>query len=91
MKLVLVEWLDSHSGRGWQDMEQIKEAAHPLYCRSVGWLASEDGGCKVLVPHIAGEKNGDIIVQGHGDITIPEQAIVKMRVLLRTGGVQARA
>ena len=40
MKLVLVEWLDSHAGRGWQDFERIEEAAEPLHCRSVGWLAA---------------------------------------------------
>jgi hypothetical protein len=81
MKLVLVEWVDSHAGRGWQDMPRIESAAQPLYCRSVGWLASEAGDCKVLVPHIAGEKNGEIALQGSGDLTIPNRAIVKMRVL----------
>jgi hypothetical protein len=81
MKLVLIEWLDSHSGRGWQDFHRIEQAAEPLYVRSVGWLASEAGDCKVIVPHIAGEKNGEIVLQGSGDLTIPNQAIVKMRVL----------
>ncbi len=81
MKLVLIEWLDSHAGRGWQDMARIERAAEPLYCRSVGWLVSESGGCKVIVPHIAGERNGEVALQGSGDLTIPTRAIVKMRVL----------
>lgn len=81
MKLVLIEWVDSHSGRGWQNVEQIERAAEPLYCRSVEWLASERNDCKILVPHLGGEKNGDVFLQGCGDITIPTSAIKKMKVL----------
>ena len=81
MKLVLVEWLDAHSGRGWQDVAQIERAAEPLYCRSVGWLVFESKDCKVLVPHVAGERNGEVMLQGCGDMTIPTSAIVKMKVL----------
>ena len=81
MKLVLIEWLDSHSGRGWQTMERLEQVSEPLYCRSVGWLVSEEGGCKVIVPHVAGEKNGGTLLQGCGDLTIPAKAIVKMTVL----------
>jgi hypothetical protein len=84
VKLVLIEWLDSHAGRGWQDLARIKDASEPLYCRSVGWLVSEAGNCKVLVPHISGERNG-IVLQGSGDLTIPNQAILKMRVVERSG------
>jgi hypothetical protein len=80
-KLVLVEWLDSHAGRGWQDMTQLARAAVPLYCRSVGWLTSDGKDCKTVVPHIAGEKNGDRMMQGCGDLVIPTKAIVKMTVL----------
>lgn len=83
LKLVFIEWLDSHSGRGWQSIPQIESASIPLYCRSVGWLVSESNACKVVVPHIAGEKNGDIMLQGCGDITIPASSIVKMTVLKR--------
>lgn len=81
MKLVLVEWLDSHAGRGWQDEAKLREVARPLYCRSVGWLVAENKDCKVLVPHIAGEKNGDILLQGCGDLTIPAASITKVTVL----------
>ncbi len=80
-RLVLVEWLDSHSGRGWQDYDQLERAAELLYCRSVGWLVMETKECKVIVPHIAGEKNGDIMLQCCGDMTIPTKAIVKLTVL----------
>ncbi len=76
-KLVMIEWVDSHSGRGWQSLGELEEAAEPLYCMSVGWLIKETEQCKVIVPHISGEENGDIILQGCGDITIPKKAIVK--------------
>lgn len=83
MKLVLIEWIDSHAGRGWQDMDEIREACQPLYCRSVGWLISESNGCKTVVPHLSGDEQGKLMSQGRGEITIPEQAIVKLRVLRR--------
>lgn len=84
MKLVLIEWLDSHSGRGWQTTEQLERGAEPLYCRSVGWLVAERRDCKVIVPHIAGEKNGNIMLQGCGDLTIPTAAIARVTVLRKS-------
>lgn len=79
--LVLIEWLDSHSGNGWQNIEELEGKAEPLYCRSVGWLIKETEHCKVIVPHISGEENGNIILQGCGDIIIPTKAIVKEKLL----------
>ena len=84
MKLILVEWVDAHSGRGWQTVEQLEQAAEPLYCRSVGWLVSESRDCKVIVPHISGEKNGTTMLSGCGDLTIPNKAILKLTVLKKT-------
>lgn len=81
MRLVLVEWLDSHAGRGWQDLDRLERAAEPLYCRSVGWVIRENKDCKVLVPHISGEKNGNTVLQGCGDLTIPTASIVKTTIL----------
>lgn len=80
-KLVLIEWLDSHSGRGWQTIDELQRSAEPLYCQSVGWLLSDMENCKVIVPHIAGERNGETMMQGFGDLTIPTKAIMKMTVL----------
>ena len=77
------ELLDAHAGRGWQTAVQITEAAEPLYCRSVGWLVAETEDCKVVVPHIFGEKNGEQILSGCGDLTIPAKAIVRFRVQLK--------
>jgi hypothetical protein len=81
MKLVLVEWLDSHAGDGWQSIGDIAEACQPLHCRSVGWLVSESNDCKTLVPHLAGDKSGKVLSQGSGDLTIPNRSILRVRVL----------
>lgn len=81
MKLVLVEWVDSHSGRGWQPLDQIQDTSVPLRCRSVGWLVAERNDCKVIVPHVSGEQNEGIVKSGCGDITIPNKSIVKLTVL----------
>lgn len=62
-------------------MEQLENAAEPLYCKSVGWLVSERPDCKVIVPHVSGERNGTTALTGCGDLTIPSQAIVRFTVL----------
>ena len=41
----------------------------------------ENEDCIVLVPHISGQKDKDMIFQGCGDMTIPTVAIVKTQVL----------
>ena len=82
--LVLIEWLDAHAGRGWQTADAIRQAAEPLFCRSVGWLVCETPDCKVLVPHISGDKDGVEFLTGSGDLTIPAKAIVRFRVLLKS-------
>ncbi len=83
MKLVLVEWLDSHAGRGWQDKDRLNQIAEPLYCQSVGWLFADKKDCKVIVPHIAGQKGVDQILQGCGDLTIPAVSIIMITTLRR--------
>ncbi len=76
-ELVLIEWLDSHQGRGWQGIEDIP--AKPLYCRSVGWLLKETKEVKVIVPHLSGEEGSKEIFQGTGELVIPSRAIVRMK------------
>lgn len=83
--LVLVEWLDSHSGNSWQPLDEIEKATGAIHCRSVGWLVAEGKGTKVLVAHISGERNGNVRLYGTGEITIPEKAIVRMRRLAVPG------
>lgn len=78
---MLVEWIDSHSGDGWQPLDSIVEAAVPVYCRSVGWIVSEANGTKTLVSSISGERNGNMRLFGRGDIAIPDGAIVRIKAL----------
>jgi hypothetical protein len=75
--LVLIEWEDSSAGIGWQSAEEIKATLKPAYCRSVGWLVSENKTCKTIVPHLSGQKDGAIFFHGRGDLVIPTKSIVK--------------
>jgi len=80
--LVLVEWVDSHSGAGgWQPRDEIAGAAEPVYCRSVGWVVSERNGTMVLVSHVSGERNKGVRRYAKGDIAIPKKAVVNVSVL----------
>jgi hypothetical protein len=81
MRLVLIEWVDSHVAiGGWKLLEGFSPQA-PV-CRSVGWLARDDEHSKVVVPHVIDEQ-GDVPLQGCGDMTIPTAAVVRM-IDLRT-------
>jgi len=87
MKLVLIEWEDSHSDVvKWLSLEEIKGNVEPLRCRSVGWLVHESKEGKVIVPHISGEKNEGTVPYGSGWMSIPSRAIVKMKVLKNVQG-----
>lgn len=76
MRLVLIEWLDSHVAvGGWKELDGFAPEA-PI-CRSVGWLTRDDGHSKVIVPHVI-EEQKDVPLQGCGDMTIPTSAILRM-------------
>ena len=84
MKLVLVEWLDSHSSprNDWQDLSCLRGANTAVRCRSVGWLVADGNGHKTLVPHLSGDRDG-IAPYGKGELTIPDCAITRVKVLMR--------
>ncbi len=75
MKLVYIEWIDSHSGRGWRNVDDIKPTCAPLPCRSVGWVLQETKEAITLAPHVAG--NDTIVEQACGDMTIPKKAVTR--------------
>lgn len=81
MKLVLVEWVDSHSGVGWQRISEIAGNSEPVRCRSVGWLVSDTKESKTLVPHISGDVDSGIIPYGCGDLTIPAASITSIKTI----------
>ena len=80
MKLVLIEWIDSHSGRGWRPFDELEEHCEPLRCRSVGFVLKETASAVMLVPHVYAEGQG-IVRHGCGDLAIPKKAIVKTTIL----------
>jgi hypothetical protein len=83
VNLVLVEWIDSHSPSkdGWQATGDLKEFCVNLYCRSAGWELERKNGNIVIVPHLSGEKNGNIVVNGRGSLTIPLKAVQRIIIL----------
>ena len=73
--VVWVVWEDSHQRGGWTvDDPQC----HPLKCKSVGFLVSENADAVTLSANISIEDNQ----QRCGDMTIPRRAILKMKRLL---------
>ena len=73
LKLVLVEWLDSHYVAGWHFDAPITE---PKVCHSVGWLIYEGPKAITIAGHLA--DNGE---QRSGEMTIPAGVIVKVKKL----------
>ncbi len=84
MKLVLVEWVDSHSARGWQSLEELKANAVPLHCRTVGGLVTQTKEGVMLTAGLAGEKNGSTEIDGAGHYYIPRGCIRKLTVLRKS-------
>ena len=78
MKLVIVDWIDSCSSRGWVEKEALQTSI-PLPCRSVGWVIKEDKECIVLIAHLSDVTDDGNFGQGNGDITIP-RAVIKQVV-----------
>lgn len=82
MKLVLVEWNDSHERNGWVALDILKKFCKPSPCRSVGWLLEDKNGHIQLVSHISGMNlNKEGPEDACGDMCIPKKVITKMTVL----------
>ena len=79
MRLVLIEWEDSHGNGEWQEIGgSIEDRA--LVCRSVGWLVLDGKRAKVIAPHINQAEPG-VESQGCGIMTIPTAAIISITKL----------
>ncbi|MGI0134174.1 MAG: hypothetical protein ACREBW_04370 [Candidatus Micrarchaeaceae archaeon] len=74
MKLVRVEWLDSHIMPTWT--RDAPETA-ALKCRTVGWLVHDGKDAKTLAASVTDEDAPQLCCQ----ITIPTAAIVRTKVL----------
>ena len=77
MKLLYLEWLDSHAARGWKTFEELKEDDEPLLCQTVGWLLAESKSAVVIVSSKAGGGDTGSTEVGSGCSTIPKVAITK--------------
>lgn len=81
--LVRVEWRDSYGvGASWQEIDDFLEAPS-LSCFSVGWLVLETKECLVIVPHLSEQGHAHAKEQGCGDMTIPKEAVVKIKRINR--------
>lgn len=82
MRLVLIEWVDSHGTlEGWHILDKEELSAEPLKCHSVGWLFHDGADCKIIIPHIGGIESNRLPLQGRGNLTIPTKAILKLSEL----------
>ena len=83
MRLVLIEWADSHTDGGWQrlDGELVDRAAT---CRSVGWLVLDGADVKIVAPHLSRPDEG-VPLQGSGVMHIPACAVLRVSDLSEHG------
>ena len=75
MRLVLVEWEDSHQSRGWEELSEIRDEV--AVCRSVGWLVHDGERAVVIAPHLSVPTSG-IIPQGTGVMTVPTRSVLRL-------------
>ena len=84
MRLVLIEWEDSHVDGVWHQVSgEIEDRA--LLCRSVGWLLLDGVQAKVIAPHLNEAEEG-VPLQGCGIMTIPARAVLRVTELTQHGG-----
>lgn len=76
MRLVLIEWVDSHTDGGWQRLDgELMDRVQT--CRSVGWLVLDGERVKIIAPHINEPDNG-VPLQGSGVMHIPARAVLRI-------------
>jgi hypothetical protein len=76
IRLVLIEWEDSHVDGAWRQIEGgISDRA--LVCRSVGWLLLDGENAKVVAPHLNEPETG-VELQACGTMTIPTRAVLRI-------------
>lgn len=76
--LLMVEWVDSCTTRGWIDPHSISK--HAKSCFSVGWVIHEDDTVVSLAASAGlNDEDGFDSVDGH--MTIPKVAIIRTKTL----------
>lgn len=76
MRLVLIEWMDSHVDGGWRHLDDDVED-RAIVCRSVGWLILDGEQAKVIAPHM-NEPEEKVPRQAAGVMTIPARAVLRI-------------
>ena len=84
MRLVMIEWEDSHADGSWQDLSG-PIADRVAVCRSVGWLMLDGERAKVVAPHLS-EEGTEVPFQGNGVMTIPTRAVLRITNLAQHDG-----
>jgi hypothetical protein len=82
VKLVVIEWVDSHRTDGWHELGD--EPDHATVARSVGWLVLDGQEVKIVAPHLMPDQPG-VDPQAAGVMTIPVRAIITVRELSEPG------
>lgn len=76
MKLILIEWVDSHGCTpSWTSLENYR-AVLPIM-KSVGWLVFEDENLYSVCGNIS-EETESTVFQGNGIMTIPKKAVLSL-------------
>lgn len=81
MRLVLIEWEDSHAltAGGWMHLDGAW-STEPRIIYSVGWLVADDARSKIIVPH-RNDETPNTLAQGAGVISIPTRCVVRIVAL----------
>jgi len=74
---VVVDWLDSTSRQGWNELPQQD---WNLACRSVGFLVRETRDMVYVSAHVSYDDDGQV-KHSHGDMAIPRASILRLRKL----------
>ena len=74
LSTILVEWTDSHSIDGWQNLEDILEIPIDGECRTVGYLLNETNDFMIIALNIDIQEG---VVLKAGDIMFIPKAVVK--------------
>lgn len=83
-EFVLIEWLDSAQPEpAWRHLDNLPDL-DVIHCVSVGWLAGESRGVKMIAPNI-GDFDSGTHAQASGFIRIPSAAVTRMVTLVEKG------
>ena len=89
MKLVTIDWIDSHGSGNWQTKEDLETDCHAYRCRTVGWLVKQDKAYVVIASNILDLDHKDMKdyrFRGGNSMSIPKKCITKMMTLLEKRG-----